>query len=82
MFADMPNSNSVWESYLKSKGYKKHIIPDTCPNCYTIGQFAEDNPNGTYIVATGTHAVCVENGKVKDNWDSTNEVPTYYFEKG
>lgn len=81
MFADMPNSNAVWESYLRSKGYKKYILPDTCPECYTINQFAIDHPSGSYIVATGSHVVCVENGKIKDNWDSSNEVPTYYLKK-
>lgn len=81
MFKDMPNSNSVWDSFLRSKGYKRYAIPDTCPECYTIGQFAEDNPKGIYIVATGSHVVCIDNGAIKDNWDSSDEIPTYYYTK-
>lgn len=81
MYSDMPNSNAVWNSYLLSKGFKRYIIPDTCPNCYTIEQFAEDHPQGTYIVATGTHVVCVKDGQILDSWNSANEVPTYYYNK-
>lgn len=81
LFADMPNSNAVWSSYLINKGYKRRVVPDTCPNCYTIGQFAEDHPTGTYIVATGSHVVCVKDSQVMDNWDSTGETVAYYFTK-
>lgn len=81
LFADMPNSNAVWSSYLINKGYKRRVVPDTCPNCYTIGQFAEDHPTGTYIVATGSHVVCVKDSQVMDNWDSTGETVAYYFAK-
>ena len=80
-FYDMPNANAVWNSYLISKGFKRNIIPDTCPNCYTIEQFAEDHPNGIYVVATGSHAVCVKDGNILDTWDSSNEIPTIYYSK-
>ena len=80
-YGDMPNSNAIWAKYLQDRGYKRHVIPDTCPACYTIEQFANDHPTGTYIVATGTHAVCVKDGVIYDSWDSSNEVPTYYFSK-
>ena len=33
---DMPSSNSVWGEYLHSQGFRRHVIPDTCPDCYTI----------------------------------------------
>lgn len=83
MFADMPNANAVWDSYLRSKGFKRYVIPDTCPDsCYTIGRFAEEHPHGTYIVATGSHVVCVaDGGKILDNWDSSGEIPTYFYSK-
>lgn len=78
---DMPSSNYVWGSYLKSKGYTRHNLPDTCPDCYTLRKFCEDYPKGTYIVATGTHAVAVVSGNIWDSWDSSDEVVTYYWEK-
>lgn len=78
---DMPSVNAVWEKYLIDKGFKKHAIPDTCPECYTIKQFAKDHPKGQYIVATGYHVVAVEDGDWFDNGDSSEEVPIYYFVK-
>ena len=60
MLADMPSSNYVWGSFLKHKGYRRMNLPDTCPDCYTLGKFCEDYPSGKYIVATGTHAVAVD----------------------
>ncbi len=81
MFSDMPNSNAIWASYLRSKGFKRYVIPDTFPDCYTILQFAEEHPEGTFIVATGSHVVCVKEGKILDSWDSSMEIPTYYFIK-
>ena len=78
---DMPSSNDVWGSYLKSLGYTKHIIPDSCPDCYTVREFCYDHPHGKYLVATGSHVVAVIDGDYYDTWDSGDEVPVYYFEK-
>lgn len=80
---DMPSSNYVWGSYLKSKGYVRHNLPDTCPECYTLRQFCDEHQKvgSKYIVATGTHAVAVVDGNIYDSWDSSDEVVTYYWEK-
>ena len=76
---DLPNSNAVWDSYLRQNGYERHGIPNTCPDCYTIEDFTNDNPYGRYIVATGTHVVPVIDGDIYDFWDSSGEVATYYY---
>lgn len=81
MFSNLPNANEVWASYLTYKGFKRHSLPDTCPICYTVADFASEHPEGVYVVATGSHAVCVKDGNVLDNWDSSGEVATYYFRK-
>lgn len=78
---DIPTSNNAWGIYLRDLGYKRHIIPDTCPDCYTIKDFTEEHPEGVYIIATGTHVVAVKDGDYYDTWDSGNEIPIYYFEK-
>ena len=74
------DTNAVWEKYLKEHGFEQIVIPDTCPECYTIADFADDHPIGTFIVATGTHVVCVQDGNYFDTWDSGGQIPSYYFE--
>ena len=79
---DLPSSNYVWGAYLKSKGYVRKNLPDTCPDCYTLRQFCKDHPNERCIVATGTHAVAViPPGDIWDSWDSSDEIVTYYWVK-
>ena len=82
LLSDMPSSNRVWGEYLDEQGFKLHIIPDSCPDCYSIKDFAEDNPKGTYIVCTGNHVVCVSDGDIYDTWDSSSETARYYWQKG
>lgn len=77
--ADMENNNGVIAEFLRDRGYTRHIIPNTCPDCYTIRDFCRDNPNGIYVVGTGTHVVAVLDGNYYDAWDSGNEVPIYYW---
>lgn len=78
---DMPSSNMVWGIYLKNQGFKRYIIPNECPDCYTVRDFCSDNPKGTYVLATGTHVISCVDGDYYDTWDSGNEVPIYYFRK-
>lgn len=41
---DMPSSNETWATLLRRKGFKRYIIPNECPDCYTIEDFCRDNP--------------------------------------
>lgn len=80
---DMPSSDNVWGSYLYKKGFRRSIIPNDCPLCYTIRDFSNDHPSGTYILVTSDrdHIVCVKDGDVFDTFDSSDEVPIYYWRK-
>ena len=78
---DMPSSNRVWGEFLYANGFRRFIIPDSCPNCYTIKDFCEDHKDGKYVLATGTHVVCVVDGNYYDSWDSGDEIPIYYWRK-
>jgi hypothetical protein len=40
-----------------------------------------EHSSGTYIAATGRHAVAVVDGNWYDSWDSAGEVPIYYYQK-
>lgn len=77
----MPSTNSVWAEYLKDQGFSRHIIPDTCPHCYTVRDFCGEYFKGTYVLGTGSHAIAVIDGNYYDAWDSGDEVPLYYFTK-
>lgn len=76
----MPTTNYTWESLLKKEGFVKRILPDTCPDCYTVKKFCEEHKDGFYLLATGSHVVTVVDGDYCDTWDSGDEIITYYFE--
>ena len=78
---DLPNANNVWGAYLKQHGFSKRIIPDTCPDCYTVRDFCADHPAGTYVLSTGDHVIAVRNGNHFDTWDSSDEVPQFYWRR-
>lgn len=82
LMGDLLSSNAVWGAYLKGKGFTRDIISNDCPECYTIEDFCDEHPKGTFIIGTGTHAVCVEDGCVFDTWNSSGEVPIYFYYKG
>ena len=69
-------TNTLWPEYLKGTGYVRQSIPDTCPDCYTVADFAAEHPTGTYILATGSHVVTVHDGDWYDTWDSGRETIT------
>lgn len=81
MHSDMPSANAVWGAYLKSRGFQRHIIPDTCPDCYTLADFCKDYPRGTYVVCFDGHVATVVDGKVYDSWDSRHETPIFYWSR-
>ena len=81
VLSDMPSSNRVWNEYLKFKGFHRFIIPDTCPNCYTVEDFCRDNQEGVYVLGTGSHVVTVIDGDYYDTWDSGDETPIYFWKK-
>ena len=81
LLSDMPSANNVWGAYLRRKGFTRHMIPDTCPDCYTVKDFCKDHPKGMYIVALHGHVIAVNDGNYFDSWDSGNETPLYYFQK-
>lgn len=81
LMGDMPSSNSVWGAVLRENGFYRYAIPNSCPNCYTIGDFADENPHGVYVVGTGNHVCTIKDGIVFDSWDSRHEIPQYYWHK-
>lgn len=79
--ADLPSSNGVIAAVLRQHGFYRHNIPNTCPACYEIKDFAEDHPQGVFVVGTGSHVVAVIDGAILDSWDSSHEIPMYFWFK-
>lgn len=77
----MPEVDTLWGEYLFRKGYKKHLIPNQCPNCYTVIDFCNDHPYGKYLLKTSGHVIAVINGDYYDSFNSGDDIPIYYLEK-
>lgn len=76
---DMPSSNSVWGAVLRQHGFYRKSLPDSCPDCYTAEDFCKDNPKGIYVLGFGTHTATIVDGNLFDSWDSSQELPQYYW---
>jgi hypothetical protein len=78
---EMPSANNVWGAYLRKQGYKREGIPNTCPDCYTVADFCKDHPEGKYILCLPSHVIGIEDGDWYDTFDTSSEVPIYYWEE-
>lgn len=76
---DMPSSNSVWGSVLRQHGFYRDVIPNSCPDCYTAEDFTKDHPEGIFVLGFGNHVATAVDGNIYDSWDSTQEIPQYYW---
>ena len=81
IMGDLQSANGVWDAYLREKGFTRGIVTNNCAKCYSIADFANEHPEGTYVAGTGSHAVCIVNGDIYDAWDSSYEQPIYYYYK-
>lgn len=76
---DMPSSNSVWGAVLRQNGFYRENIPNECPDCYTAEDFSVDHPRGIYVLGFGNHVATVVDGVLYDSWNSSQEVPQYFW---
>lgn len=74
---DMPSSNHVWGAYLQSLGWKRR--PLFGDDYYTVNDFCEEHPAGTYILAMDGHVACVQDGRLFDTWDCGDQPLLYYW---
>lgn len=78
---DMPSSNAVWGSVLRQNGFYRKGIDNQCPDCYTAADFARDHPQGVFVLGFGNHVATLRDGTILDSWDSSQEIPQYYWYK-
>lgn len=79
MMGDVQSSNPVWGSVLRQHGFKRAVIPNSCPDCYTAEDFCKDHPVGIYVLGFGNHTATIVDGDLFDSWDSSSECPQYYW---
>lgn len=76
---DMPSADSVWGAVLRQHGFYRMAIPNTCPECYTAEDFCRDHPNGVFVLGFGGHVATVVDGVLLDVYDSSSEVPIFFW---
>ena len=79
IMCDMPSADAFWGTVLRRNGFIRYMIPRNCPNCYSAADFCYEHPEGTYVLAFGGHVATVKDGVLLDSWDSSAEIPLYYF---
>lgn len=75
------NDNDVISAVLRMHGFYKEQLPCTERSCYTVREFALDNPVGLYVVGTGSHVVTIINGSYYDSWPSGDESVSCFWTK-
>lgn len=78
---DVSPSDQVWGAVLRANGFFRRTLPDTCPDCYTAEHFCMDYPRGIYVLSFGGHVATVIDGVLYDSWDSSQEIPVYYWHR-
>ena len=79
LMGNEPVADEVWGSILRQHGFVRKMVPDSCPICYTVDQFCEDHPEGTFVVKSEEHVATVKDGILYDSWPSQNKVVLYYW---
>lgn len=74
---DMPSANATWGAYLRRNGFRRELAPEDV----TVLEFADEHPDGTYILALSGHVVCIQDGFLYDSWDSSREIVLYFWRK-
>lgn len=75
----MMHRDAAWGSVLRQHGFRKKIIPNVCPDCFTAEDFCRLNPRGIFVLGFGTHTACVIDGVLLDTWRSSDEIPIYVW---
>lgn len=73
------SANEVIASVLRENGFKRANVPSSCPDCYSIRDFAKHNTEGLFVVGTGNHIVTILDGDYYDVWNSGDETILYVW---
>ena len=79
---DMPNSKRVYSEYLDRMGWTKNKMPKH-PNGrrMKLSEFADQNPQLTFVASVVNHLTLVEQGTLLDTWDCGHKCIGNYWTK-
>ena len=74
---DMPHADDLWGECLWAHGFRWHSVPMG----YTVWRFAQEHPNGVYVLGLGSlsHVVTVIDGDWCDIFDCADESVLFYW---
>jgi hypothetical protein len=75
------DANAAWGAVLRMNGFKRDVIPNTCPDCYTAKDFCKDHNKGIFVLGFGNHVATVVDGILYDSTDTSDEIPQYFWYK-
>lgn len=81
LMGNVLSADEVWGSVLRQHSFMREMIPNTCPDCYTVENFCHDHQNGVYVVKSENHVATVVDGILYDSWDSSQKTAIYYWTK-
>ena len=81
LMGDVMNSDQVLAAVLRKHGFVRGSVPEECPDCYTVADFAMEHPDGTYVVKSDNHVATIIDGNIFDAWDSSKRVPLWFWKK-
>lgn len=64
-----------------STAFYRYAVSNGCPYCYTVTDFCRDHSKGVFVLGFGGHCAAVIDGDLYDSWDSSNEIPQFYWTK-
>lgn len=76
----MPNDKCTYDKYLTANGWTKEKMPRFSDNTrYTVKEFLNENPKGTFILSVAHHLTVAIDGELFDTWNcSSKSVGNYW----
>lgn len=81
LMGEMPHRNLVIGAVLRDSGFSREFPPSDCPDCYSVNDFCEMNPEGKFVVFSQDHVATIDNGDLWDTWDSSGNTINYVWYK-
>ena len=76
-----PNHKEVLMAVLRASEFDREALPNTCPECYTAEDFAQEHFKGTFVLDFGSHVAAVIDGTIYDTADIRKDVPHFFWKK-